>query len=357
MITFVDTKLFFRIIFLRITQLFHYILLSLFCISSLGCWSQPDNRIVVFTAQDADYAKPIFAEFTQETGIIVDAVYDNEAQKTVGLANRIIEEESRPTGTLFWNNEIVNSLRLVEKDLLVPYQGSQSNEFPEMYRDPNQLWNGFAGRARILIVNKDLVQSENYPNSIMDLADEQWKGKVGIAKPLFGTTATHAACLFAVWGEEKAKAYYDSLLQNDITIYPGNKQVAQAVGNGEIAFGITDTDDAIGEIRAGKNVEIIFPDQQEGELGALFIPNTLCLIKGGPNQELGQKLIDYLLSAEVETKLAKGPSAQFPLREGLKVDFPFKPADQYRNMKVNFQDAADVWQKTSKYIHDEFPPP
>ena len=55
-----------------------------------------------------------------------------------------------------------------------------------------------------------------------------------------------------------------------------------AAGSGQIAFGLTDTDDAMGEIDAGSPVVIIYPDRQPDGLGTLFIPNTLAVIKGSP---------------------------------------------------------------------------
>ena len=113
--------------------------------------------------------------------------------------------------------------------------------------------------------------------------DERWKGQVGIAKPLFGTTATHAACLFTVWGESRAKAWFQSLKDNDIAIEAGNKQVALRVASGQLAFGLTDTDDAIIEVEKGMPVTIVYTDTKKGELGTLFIPNTLAIIKGSAN--------------------------------------------------------------------------
>ena len=138
------------------------------------------------------------------------------------------------------------------------------------------------GPRPIIIVNTKLVARADRPKGIKDLLDPKWKGKIGIAKPLFGTTATHAACLFAAWGEEKAKGYYRDLKANGVQVFSGNKQVATAVGSGQIAFGMTDTDDAMGEIDAGSPVAIVYPDRNPGELGTLFIPNTLAIMKGSP---------------------------------------------------------------------------
>jgi ABC-type Fe3+ transport system substrate-binding protein len=94
----------------------------------------------------------------------------------------------------------------------------------------------------------------------------------------------------------------------------GNKQVAVSVAQGQLAFGLTDTDDAIVERDQAADVELVFPDQGEDGLGALFIPNTLALIQGAAHPEAARRLVDYLLGPAVETQLAQGASAQFPPR-------------------------------------------
>ena len=134
-----------------------------------------------------------------------------------------------------------------------------------------------------MIVNTKLVPEAQRPKGIMDLLDPRWKQGIAIAKPLFGTTATHAACLFAAWGDDKAMKFFRDLKANGVSVVSGNKQVATAVSAGQIAMGLTDTDDAMGELQAGAPVTIIYPDRNPGELGTLFIPNTLAVIKGAPS--------------------------------------------------------------------------
>lgn len=72
---------------------------------------------------------------------------------------------------------------------------------------------------------------------------------------------------------------------NDVQVLSGSKQVATAVGSGRIAFGLTDTDDAMGEIEAGSPVAIVYPDRADDQLGTLFIPDMLAVIKGAPIPE------------------------------------------------------------------------
>ena len=132
---------------------------------------------------------------------------------------------------------------------------------------------------------------------------------------LFGTTATQAACLFVAWGDDKAKTYFRDLKANGVQVLSGNKQVATAVGSGEIAIGLTDTDDAMGEIDAGSPVSIIYPDREPGGLGTLFIPNTIAIIKGSPHQKEAQALADHLLSPEIEESSPAGRAPDSALEE------------------------------------------
>jgi iron(III) transport system substrate-binding protein len=203
-------------------------------------------------------------------------------------------------------------------------------------------------------VNTMLVTEGERPDSIYDLADAKWKGKTAIAKPLFGTTATHAACLFAALGNEKAKEFFQSLRENDVQILAGNKQVAEAVANGGAAFGLTDTDDALQMIEQGLPVTIIYPDQNEGGLGTLFIPNTVSIIKGCAHPEEARKLVDYLLSVEVEAALATGPAGQIPLNPKIDVETRVETPKTIRPMAVEFDAAAEKWDAAATYIANEF---
>jgi iron(III) transport system substrate-binding protein len=317
-----------------------------------GC--KDENEVVVYAALDREFSEPVLARFEQETGVRVLPKYDDESTKTVGLTNAIIQESNRPRCDVFWNNEILNTLRLEERGLLDAYPSPAAADYPEMYRSPEGTWHGFAGRARILIINTDLVPESERPKSIYDLADPKWKGKVGIARPIAGTTASHAAVLFAALGEEKAKEFFQSLKANEIQILSGNKQVATACASGQIAFGLTDTDDAIIEIERAGPVAIVYPDQGEDQLGTLFIPNTLAIIKGCPHPEQARKLVDFLLAPATEAQLALGASAQIPLNPKVTTEPKVKTPKTVKAMQIDFPAAAKAWDAAATFIQDEF---
>jgi iron(III) transport system substrate-binding protein len=305
-----------------------------------------DREVVVYTALDREFSEPILRSYAKEQDIDVLPKFDVESTKSFGLAGSIIAEADAPQCDLFWNNEIINTLRLKRKGLLEPFHPAHADAYPAQFRASDGTWYGFAGRARILLVNTSLVPESDRPDGILDLLDPRWKGKIGIAKPLFGTTGTHAACLFAAWGEDKAKAFFRDLKANDVRVLSGNKQVANAVGSGQLAFGLTDTDDAMGELSAGNPVVIVYPDRGENELGTLFIPNTLARVKGCEHPAAAEALAGHLLSPAVESALANGPSAQIPLNPDVDVSARVETPRTVHPMNVDFEKAAALWDGT-----------
>jgi iron(III) transport system substrate-binding protein len=317
--------------------------------------SAPGDRVVVvYAALDRQFSEPILEAFTAKTGIRVLPEFDTESTKTVGLANRLRAEVGRPRCDVFWNNEILNTLRLKREGLLQPCHPPEAEHYPAFARDPENCWFGFAARARVLLVNTQLVAEEQTPESIRELADERWRGRAGIAKPLFGTTASHVACLFAKLGDDAATDLLASFRKNEIQVVAGNKACAELVGSGQLALGLTDTDDAIAEVEAGHPVELVFPDDGPDDLGTLVLPNTLALVKGCPHRAAGIELINYLLSPEVEGQLAAGPAAQIPLNANTTVQSRVIDFDELNPMQVDFAQAAELFPVAAKVVEEQF---
>lgn len=312
------------------------------------------GRVVPYVALDREFSEPVLEAFEARSGTRVSAKYDVESTKTVGLTNLILAEKPRPVADLFWNNEILNTIRLQKAGLLAPFEPSRANLIPSAFKAKDGTWYGFAARARVLIVNTEKLAEADRPTKLVDLLDPKHKGRFGIAKPLFGTTASHAACLFQAWGPEKAKAFFRDLKANGAEVLSGNKQVAIDVASGRLAMGLTDTDDAMVMIGEGAPVAIVYLDREPDQMGTLFIPNTIAVIKGGPNPEAAKALADSLLTPEVESTLAAGPSAQIPLMEGSTAPARVETPATVKAMEVDFEAAADLWDEAAAFLRDEF---
>jgi iron(III) transport system substrate-binding protein len=328
-----------------------------------GCSGRDDtSRVVLYCALDRDFAEQALDVFHRRTGLAVETKFDSEANKSVGLYEDLVREARHPRCDVHWNNEILATVRLQRQGLLEPYDSPSAAPYPTRYKARDHTWHAFAARARVLLVNTDLVPTAERPRGLLELTERRWRGQVAMAAPHFGTSATQAACLFQAWGRDKARAFYLGLRENGIRLVAGNKQAAEGVGQGRFAVGLTDTDDAIAEVDAGRPVVIVYPDRGDdigSGCGTLFIPNAVALIRGGPNPDGGRRLIDYLLSAEVEAELAGSASRQVPLNSKLEVRpaAPIETPRTVRELPVDFEAAAALWDEVQEFLAKEFARP
>ncbi len=156
----------------------------------------------------------------------------------------------------------------------------------------------------------------------------------------------HAAALFAVLGERRAKDFFEKFIANGGNILSSNGEVRRRVAAGEFAVGITDTDDANVARLEGKPVGVVYPDEKG--MGTLIIPNCSVLISGGPHPQAGRRFIDYLLTAETEKALAQSEAAQMPLRPGVPVPGHVVSLEQLKPMAVDYADLGGLLARLSK---------
>jgi iron(III) transport system substrate-binding protein len=296
---------------------------------------------------DQVFSEPVFRAFEQEAGVRVRAVFDTEETKSTGVLNRLIAEAGHPQADVFWSGDPVRPFLLVKRNLVEPYLSPQASGLPAGLRAKDGTWTGVAARARVLLVNRGLVPDGDQPRSIRDLADARFKGRAAIANPLFGTTTMHVAALFVRWGDPEARVFLDALKANGVRIASSNGEVRRLVVRGEVAFGLTDTDDANEAVKEGADVDVVYPDADG--LGTLVMPTSVVLMAKGPNPEAGRRLVDYLLSADTERRMAEA-AAHMPLRPGISTPPGVKPVSDIRAMKVDYGRVAEEMERIQPWL-------
>jgi len=270
------------------------------------CGKSGAPTVVVYTSQDEVFAEPIFHEFETQTGIQVRPVYDSEAVKTVGLVNRLLTEREHPQCDVFWNNEEFRTRQLAAHDVFRLTNG----------------WTHLGYRTRRLVINSNLVSTANAPRTFSDATNALWRGKVAVAYPLFGTTATHFLALRQFWGDEAWQKWCRALAANQPFLVDGNSVVVKQVSRGEAWFGLTDSDDIAGAQREGFPVAPL-PVTEE----TLFVPNTVGVIRNAPHSAEAQRLFEFLSDLKVSQKLVEMRALEGATLEperaatGLKVDW------------------------------------
>ena len=318
-----------------------------------GCRSPESTQnaartVTVYVSTDRVFSEPVLREYERRSGVTVNAVYDTEETKSTGLANRLLAEKARPQADVFWSNEPVRTLVLKSRDVLASYRSPSAEGIPAALLDPDGYWTGFSARIRVIAYNTKTVALKDAPQSIFDLADPKWKGQVAMADPRFGSTSFHVAALYALAGDDKMDDFFRRLKANGVRIVDGNSVVRDLVARGEVKTGLTDTDDVNVAIENGQPVGMVLPDR-EG-LGVPVMPNMVSLIAGAPHPEEARKLIDYLLSADVERQLAQSEAVQIPLHAGVPGPKNIPAIETFKPMTLDYAKAASRVEDVTKRL-------
>ncbi|MBL9175931.1 MAG: substrate-binding domain-containing protein, partial [Verrucomicrobiales bacterium] len=266
----------------------HWVLYAVVGIGLIGLLltSRSGGGVVLYCAQDQVFAEPMLAEFTAKTGIPVRPVFDSEAVKTVGLANRLLAERGHPVCDVYWGNEELRARQLAAAGVFVPTNG----------------WAAFGHRSRSLVVRTNPTGVPDgfvTPRSLVDLTNVAFRGRVSLAFPLFGTTATHLLALRQHWGESNWLAWCRALAANAPLLEEGNSHVVRRVARGEAWVGVTDSDDIVSGQREGLPVAALPPFPE-----SLLVPNTVALVaKPGGASPAARQLFEFLQSPAVRSAL------------------------------------------------------
>jgi iron(III) transport system substrate-binding protein len=272
------------------------LLLAAIAVIAASC-QKGQPLVTVYASQDQVYAEPILRQFEKQTRIRVRAVYDSEAVKTVGLVNRLVTEQLNPQCDVFWNSEELRTRQLENRGIV-------------------DRWAAIGFRSRRMVINNRLLSVP--PKSLVDLTNATWKGKVALAYPLFGTTATHFLALRQQWGTNAWEQWCRALQANQPLLVDGNSVVVQLVARGEAVIGLTDSDDIAAGQKQGMPIEAL-----PLEDNSLLIPNTLAIVRNAPHPTEAKRLYEYLHSEPIRKALiaASALEGDRPDGIGIKVDW------------------------------------
>lgn len=270
-------------------------------------WLPKRNALVVYCAHDALYAEEILRRFEEQTGIPVEIRFDTEATKSLGLVELILRERESPRCDVFWNNQVVGTMDLKDAGILVPYRGSGHARIPDQFKDAEGYWTGFAARMRVIVGHEDRIKQFDAEKQDLFAGD---LSRVAVAKPLYGTTFTHFALLWSLWGPEQLRDWFAEIRDRKVRVVGGNATVKNLVAAGVCELGWTDTDDVFVGVDAGEPLDMI-PVRVQGK--TICIPNSVAIIRDTDRLTDAQRLVDYLLSAETEVALSRSKSRQIPL--------------------------------------------
>ncbi|MDP6935553.1 MAG: extracellular solute-binding protein, partial [Myxococcota bacterium] len=195
------------------------------------------------------------------------------------------------------------------------------------------------GRLRVLVYNTEALDADALPQSLAELAEPAWKGRLGWA-PSNSSFQAHVSALRHAWGEAETEAWLTSVMANEPTRYPKNSPQVEAAHTGAIDLGWVnhyylhrlDTQD-----RRAANWS--FP--AEGDPGNILMVAGVGIRAGTPHEAEARALAAWLVSEEVQTWFAS-EVFEYPTRPGVSTHEQVPPLEQVSLATVDQDHLADL---------------
>ena len=271
-----------------------------------------DDRLTIYSGRQEELIGPLLEDFSDETGIGVDVRYGDSAD----LALLIDEEGDRSPADVFLSQSPGAVGFLDADDRLGELPADLLDRVAPSFRAEDGHWVGISGRVRVLVYNTDLVSEADLPASVFDLTQDGYRGEVGIA-PTNASFQDFVTAMREVVGDDRTLAWLEGMEANDSPTYANNIAIVEAVGRGEIPFGLVNhyyNEEVLAEDPDAPSANHLFIS---GDIGSLVLVTAAAVLDtAGNRRDDAGRLVRFLLSREAQEFYAE-ETLEDPLVEGV----------------------------------------
>ncbi len=300
------------------------------------------GELVIYSGRSEPLIQPVIDAFQARYPAIRILL---KAGSNSQLANALLEEKENPQADLFITTELFTIQALARQGVFQPYQPTGAEQLPAQFVDPDHLWIGLTQRARVIMYNTDLVAADAAPRSLLELTDPRWRGQIAAAGSTNGSLQAQVAAMLQLLGEPATEAWLRGLIANQTTFFGGHTDVRKAVGAGEFALGLVNHYYFYLQQAEGSKVGVVFPDQEEGQMGLLTNATAVAIVNRNVNLPAAQAFVDFLVSAEGQ-KLFAEQNYEYPLLPGVALRPEVQPLTDFRLADVNMAEATRSFDAT-----------
>ncbi len=290
------------------------LLLSGAALALAACGGSSDpNAITIYSGQHEQTTALLVAAFERQTGIKVQLRSGDESE----LGNQVLQEGASSPADVFYseNSPVLESL--AGHGLLAPVQAATLAAMPARYSSARGLWVGVSGRMSALAYNPSKLGSTRLPRSILELAQPQWKGKLGFA-PAETDFQPLVAAVEHTYGQAAAERWLEGMQANG-TVYPDNETAVVQVNNGQSAVAPVNhyywfrMRSELGAGRVHSALHYFAP----GDVGAVLDVSGAAVLASSRHKADAQRFLEFLVSAAGQEVIAHSHSYEYPLRSGV----------------------------------------
>jgi iron(III) transport system substrate-binding protein len=307
-------------------------LAALLAAVAAGCGGGGDSRsLVVYSGREEELVAPLFDRFEQETDIRAEVRYGDSAE----LAATIAEEGGNSPAGVFFAQDPGSLGAVSAEGLAAELPQGLLERVPARFRDPQGRWVGTSGRVRVIAYNTDTLSEEEVPDSVFELTDPKWKGRIGVA-PTNASFQAFVSAMRLTEGDEKTRTWLDELKANGVRFYDRNTQIVEAVAAGEIDLGLVNH----------YYLYLVKEEQPDAPVANHFLegadPGALVSVAGAEvladadNRDNAERFVEFLLSDEGQRFYVEDAEEnEYPLVEGIPPREGLPPLSSLRGPDVD----------------------
>ncbi len=274
-----------------------------------ACGGGGDADLTIYSGRNEELVGDLIARFERESDLKVDVRYGDSAE----LAATIAEEGKNSPADVFFSQD-AGALGAVE-DTLSPVPRPVLDAVPDRFRDPRGRWAGVSGRARVIAYNTDELDENEVPDSVFDLTEERWRGRVGIPPPNASFQAFISAMRLEV-GEDRTRKWLEDMRDNEAQLYDNNIQTVEAIGRGEIDVGLVNHYYLYELKREDPDLAVANHFPRRGDPGSLVNAAGVGILESTDGRENAERFARFLVSEAAQEYFAER-TFEYPLVEGV----------------------------------------
>jgi iron(III) transport system substrate-binding protein len=311
-----------------------------------GCGGDED-RLTIYSGRTANLVDPLLEQFADETGISIDVRYGDSGDLAL-----LIEQEGDRTPADVFLSQSPGALGFLEQaGMLGTLPEDVTALVPDEFAADDGGWVGLSGRVRVLVYNTDAVDESELPESVFDLTDEAYAGRVGLA-PSNGSFQDFVTAMRAATGDDATLEWLSAMHDNDSPTFANNNAVVQAVARGEVDMGLVNhyyNERQLAEDPDSPSANHLFGG---GDLGSLVLVTGAAIIDGTDLPEEAARFVEFMLGEHAQTFFSE-ETFEYPLAAGVEPfidDLP--PLDEIAAPRVDLSTLGGGFARTRELIEE-----
>jgi len=292
--------------------------------------------LTVYSGRSEELVGPILAQFTEETGIAVEARYGDTAE----MANLILTEGENSPADVFFAQDAGALGAVAGEGLLAELPSGTLDLVDERFRSPTGEWVGISGRARVVVYNTDNLTEADLPDTIFGFTDPEWSGRIGWA-PTNGSFQAFVTALRVLEGEDRATEWLTGIQANEPSVYEGNNPALDAVISGEVDVAFINHYYLMQRLVEDPDAPAANYFLTDGDPGALVNVAGVGILATAEHGDAANALVEFLLSEGAQEYFA-AETKEYPLVDGVDADPNLPPLEEIGTPAIDLGDLSDL---------------